>query len=179
MFIAELFTKSIPWEYTGRPTHNDVRAKFDIDEFTYIIDISSNEVGDFELGGPDEHFTNVWQAHFMQYSESGGSVDRITGTGNAFTVFTTIIEIIEQTVKLFNIQTLEFQADNTEPSRVKLYDRLAKHFEKKGWRYINNKEVNARSYYGGNDDDAPAGRGYSQFILTKQPHPHSLRKGTR
>jgi len=177
MFITELFTKTIPWQYTGTVTDNDHRAEFSSGGFAYIVDIT-----DFhhrvEMGGPHEEFKNVFSVTFTQYSEKEGSVDSITGSGNAIAILTTVMEIMKDVIEIENIQTFMFTADNREPSRVKLYNRMASQLEKKGWRYIGPKEVQARSDIADDDFD-PSHKPSSVYILTKQPHPHSLMKGTR
>ena len=184
MLLNELFSKSLEWELVhGDGDH--LLARFTVDEYSYNVELRDGQ-GDFdiELGGPDEHITGVWDVTFTQYSEQQGAKDTLTGSGNALAVLTTVMEIITQVTNDKNIQAISFDADNSEPSRVKLYNRLATQFEKKGWRYIDNRELNARSAPEfvdpeGLNSDFAAGRGYSKFILTKQPHPHSLLKGTR
>jgi len=170
-----LFSKSLEWKYK----HNDPRhiiVEFSIDEYNYLVELRSGD-GDFDvaLGNPEEHLVGVWEVSFTQYSSREGPKDHITGSGNALPILTTVMEILAHVIKDRNIQTISFTADNTEPSRVKLYHRLAKQFEKKGWRYIDHKEQNARSGLE-DEDDAAAGRGYSFFILTKQPQPSSSDK---
>lgn len=53
----------------------------------------------------------------------GDDKTSITNTGNAFTVFATVIDIILQYVRKHNSPTFYFSSEN-EPSRLKLYDRL-------------------------------------------------------
>ena len=167
MLINELFTKSLKWEYTQN-WREDVTAKFDVGEFEYSVKMLGNGSGDFMLSDPEEHFGNTWEVDFKQHSDSEGTKSTITGSGNALVVLTTVMEIISQIIKEKNIITLIFQADNAEPSRLKLYHRLAKQFEKKGWRYIDDKELNLRSDFGGNDsydsyDELRArGKGFSK-----------------
>jgi hypothetical protein len=183
MYLTELFSKSLDWDFV----HSDgdhLLARFMVDEYSYNVELRNGD-GDFDvaLGGPEEHLTGIWEVTFTQYSQRHGALDMLTGSGNALAVLTTVMEILTHIINEKNIQSISFTADNTEPSRVKLYDRLAKQFTKKGWRYIDNRELDARSdFYNDEitaDDDFAAGRGYSHFILTKQPHPHSQLRGTK
>jgi hypothetical protein len=48
----------------------------------------------------------------------------VAGTGDAFRVFATVIDILRAFIKKYNPQRIEFNAE--EASRAKLYDRLIK-----------------------------------------------------
>jgi len=163
MFINELFSTPTKWEYT-KDTPNKVRAQFIIDTnevYIYNVHIEREQGTGFKLYRPSESFKDMWDITFDISTGSYDNSDDITGTGNAITVFSTVVDIIESAVKLKNIQNLFFTAD--EPSRVKLYDRMSKHFAKKGWRYIDDREIEAR---------ADTGRPAHLFLLTKQKQPH-------
>ena len=170
MFIAELFNRPVQYEFTKDLSYKMI-AEFRIDDYNYEVHVKGEGLAPgFTLGGPIETFDNVWEASFTTSFEhdtqSSYKQDQVTGTGNAIAVFSTVIDIINEAVAQKNIQHIYFSAMTTEPSRVKLYNRLAKHYAKEGWRYIDDKEIRARS---GGDDD----RYTTYYLLTKQPHPHS------
>lgn len=182
MFINELFTRVTQWEYTANKPGR-IRASFQIDDAMYrvFMDIigETNELmrttSDpiFTLGGPVESFPEIWDITFSisplgSKGDGYGEEDGIMNSGNAIAVFSTVIDIVQETVKLYNIQTLLFTAD--EPSRAKLYDRMSKQFVSKGWRYIDHNEIKARS---------DGKTSHHLFLLTKQPHPHSQLRGTK
>lgn len=177
MYLTELFTRVSQWEYEEHKPRR-IRASFNIGDYVYRVYMDTTETSAspaFTLGGPVESFPQIWDITFSVSPITGrgdgwGEEDDITGTGNAIAVFSTVIDIIQETVKSHNIQNLYFTAH--EPSRIKLYDRMAKHFESKGWRYLNNSEINARG-------DGVSMTQEHSFLLTKQPHPHSLLKGTK
>jgi hypothetical protein len=172
MYLMELFTQPIQWEYD---THKNDRiaASFIIDDFKYRVYMGYDSSGSFGLGGPEEIFPKMWEVSFSiapvtSLGDGDGEADDITGTGNAIKVFSTVIDIIQTTAENLDIQHLFFTAD--EPSRIKLYDRMASYFATKGWRYVADQEIRARS--GGEQDG-------NLYLLTKQAHPHSQLKGTR
>ena len=178
MLINELFTKSLKWEYT-RDYTTQVRAHFitgadSENEYFVSMNTQTGPTGSLTLINPNEVFKEVWSVTFTLGQGIYG-IETMAGTGDAIAVFSTVLDIMVKTAKYKNIQTFSFDADNTEPSRVKLYHRLAKQFEKKGWRYIDDDELNTRNDSGENDshDELRAsGQGYSHFILTNQPLPH-------
>ena len=172
MLINELFTRAVNWKYG--PTHDGrVRATFRINKISYKVYlddmVTDSAIKPFELEGPSESFTKMWDVTFSSTSddadESGEDYEKddITGEGNAITVFSTVIDIIQTIAKKYNIQNLFFTAH--EPSRIKLYDRMSKYFAKNGWRYIDDNEIAARR-------DGPSF--VHLFLLTKQqpPLPH-------
>lgn len=165
--LLELFDRTVKWELLI-DTRSIFRAQFIIDELTYEVYLDGKWTPDIELDGPHEVFRDAWEIHFaMSDHKNHFSDEKITGTGNAILVFTTVIEIVSHAVDSKNIQTLSFTATSDEPSRVKLYDRMVKKMISNGWRYIDDQEIKARS---------DAGRGSigemtHMFILTKQPKP--------
>lgn len=178
MYLTELFTQATQWEYKiNQP--DKIVASFKIDPYIYRVymnkDLGRLAPPAIELGGPTETFEEIWSVTFSVSDPSlpgseGMEMDDITDTGNAIAVFSTVIDIIETTVEQYNIPNLYFTSE--EPSRTKLYNRMSKQFTKKGWRYIDHKEINARS-------SGPDTQGVHLFLLTKQPHPHSLMRGTK
>jgi len=175
MYLTELFTRPVQYEFT-KDKPDSVRASFVIEDLVYRVymDLDPDAAAVFELGGPTETFSDMWDITFSVSSLDShggyGEEDTITDTGNAIAVFSTVIDIVQETVAHHNIQNLYFTAH--EPSRIKLYNRMAKQFTKNGWRYIDNREIEARSSGDFKSD-------INSFILTKQPHPHSQMRGTK
>ena len=174
MYLTELFTRPVQYEFT-KDKPDSIRASFIIEDLIYRVYMNLDTNPDaFELGGPTETFSGMWDINFSVSSLDShggyGEEDTITDTGNAIAVFSTVIDIVQETVAQHNIQTLYFTAH--ESSRIKLYNRMAKNFTKSGWRYIDNREIEARSSGDFKSD-------INSFLLTKQPHPHSQLKGTR
>ena len=175
MYLFELFTNPVEWEVM-KDNGSNIVAVFNIDEKVVEVYLSLNDGYVLRLENPDEEFRNIFDVHFATdyYSDEDGfrrsSADWVTGSGDALQVFSTVIEIIQTTVKKKNIQHLYFTADNNEPSRVKLYNRLAKAFAKDGWRYIDDRELKARSSTGGILDPSEDNE-FTSYFLTRQ-HPH-------
>ena len=165
MLIFELFNKTVKWEYETNIS-DEVNASFVIGENLYIVSMTEQE--DLELFDPDETFDNFWHVDFEVDSAGQGLTHSATGTGNAFTVFSTVLNIINIAIKEHNITSLYFTASRDEPSRIKLYNSMAKQFMKKGWRYIDNDEIEER----GDEDDWDAGGMFEDesnaYVLTRQ-----------
>jgi hypothetical protein len=54
----------------------------------------------------------------------------LTGTGNSRKVFGTVVKIVQEYVASYKPSALYFTADSTEPSRVKLYNRMISQADK-------------------------------------------------
>jgi hypothetical protein len=84
-----------------------------------------------------------------EYDISFGIIGRplqILGTGNAFKVFAAVAQAIKEFLKDMNkreepVDTLTFSANADEPSRIKLYDRFAKKFEKLFGFRLTNRDI--------------------------------------
>jgi Putative amidoligase enzyme len=61
---------------------------------------------------------------FMSFDEDDRPQYDVTGSGDAFRIFATVTEILQQFVHEYNPSMITFSAK--KPSRIKLYDRLAK-----------------------------------------------------
>lgn len=118
------------------PFHLDQNAprfkqySFEIGPLRYIVEIN-------RLTTPEQEYH--WIFSFML--ENTKSVE-ITNTGNQFQVFATVIEIIKDFLELNSkkMDTITFTAANSEPSRVRLYKKLASKFILPGYKlYLSNK----------------------------------------
>lgn len=77
---------------------------------------------------------------FIEFAVHG--MYNITGTGNSIKVFSTVKQILESTLNKFIKKSdnfVEFGAEKQEPSRIKLYDRLAPivgNILGNNWKYV-------------------------------------------
>lgn len=77
-------------------------------------------------------FTNLWGAisgdakiidlGFVLIKDNGLEIDRVLNTGGAFEVFSNVISLIKELLKLYDADVILFRAD--EPSRRKLYHKI-------------------------------------------------------
>jgi hypothetical protein len=74
-------------------------------------------------------FDNVWGDDVNVAFSARGQGDEhktgITGTGNSRKVFGTVIKIVKDYIRKSNPEIIAFSANNSEPSRVRLYKMLA------------------------------------------------------
>jgi len=68
-----------------------------------------------------------WRIEFSDWRE-GSKGHKILKTGDAFKVFTAVIQIVKKWIKQRKPKSSRFSA--TEPSRIKLYDKFAKHMQR-------------------------------------------------
>lgn len=87
-------------------------------------------------------FDSIATVTFGRSDKHGDTIDKyeITGEGDAFRIFSTVIKMVQEWVKKYgdNVDVITFTAekkDDPRSSRAKLYDRLAKKFKIKGWKY--------------------------------------------
>ena len=168
--LLELFDRKVEWEIL-LDTRSAVRAQFVLGELVYEVTIDGQRSMNIELEEPHEMFDDIWEIHFALHGHidqrTFHSSTKVTGTGNSILVFSTVIDIIKYAVESKNIQTLNIIADADQPTRVKLYKKMALHFSENGWRYIGNEEIYARS-----SERQRMKRGdYDSNILTKHPKP--------
>lgn len=147
MFINELFDKIAKWDYTEK-TGEQIKAEFEVGENHYIVTLFQSP-GDvvwgveFTVGAFNN--SGYWLSHNVE----------LTGTGNEFQVFATVLDIIKKTADEVDIQKLKFSADKFETdSREKLYTRMVSILSK-GW------DVNIRNTKYG-----------TEYILTKKGYKH-------
>jgi 5'-nucleotidase len=69
---------------------------------------------------------------FADQSDAAAPTIGITGKGDAFRIFATVVAIIKEyfAKTKFNIRQVTFKGKSEEPSRIKLYDRLAQQLPK-------------------------------------------------
>ena len=73
---------------------------------------------------------NLWDetldVEFQTESGPGQSNQGILNTGNAFRVFATVADAIKKYIKTRTVNQIEFMSKKSEPSRIKLYDAIAR-----------------------------------------------------
>lgn len=68
---------------------------------------------------------SIWEILFYEQTLTGqgGSLEK-TGSGNQMQVFSFILDAIKELIKRYSPEILRFNAENIEPSRIKLYNAL-------------------------------------------------------
>ena len=115
---------------------NDHEAMFNIDDKEYQVSFTSME----HLGAISD-FKREWSMHdyhvdFCLWNDDGYCDTMVTGTGDAFAVFSTVIKIIKEFCNKNSWKSLYFTA--SEPNRQGLYATLMKRFLRDG--YPNKRE---------------------------------------
>lgn len=112
MLLTEIFKSPTKWE---KVPATDPTYAFQIGDNHYIVEFfkTVSDTGKYQLS----------LAHRGSRYDYNWS-DSITKTGNAFVVFSTVYNIIENFIQSYRVETIQFDAK--EPSRQKLYRRLVK-----------------------------------------------------
>jgi hypothetical protein len=105
MFITELFDKPVQLK-NEEYDQDEVSVEFDVEGVPYKFYAHT------AYNNP-----TAWEIEF-----SARGTTKIINTGNEIKVFSTVVQIMQNMLKLYNIETLYFTAE--EPSRQKLYNRL-------------------------------------------------------
>jgi len=103
-----------PYAFKKMPSKDGLMFKADVGDKKLIIHLSDR---------------SEW---YVGIIFSLDNADFLTGEGNAFRIFATVKKVIFDNlsfVKKFN--NIQFQADNSETSRVKLYNLIGKQLAKK------------------------------------------------
>lgn len=114
----------------GRSRYGDWTSSFKIGDLKYDVFITSGLHGEYSIS----------------FGVLGKPLE-ILGTGNAFKVFAAVAQSIKEFLKDMDkkgepVELLAFTADAYHPSRIKLYDRFAKKFEKMfGFRLIDRDDI--------------------------------------
>lgn len=122
MLLIEVFDNPLKYEITTSGGASYV-GDFDVGDTNYEFEAHQTSGG---VDDPD-YYTIEFTANTNNRTSQG-----ITNTGNALQVFATIKAMVSEFIKLNNPEAILFTAK--EPSRVKLYDRMAKLFVAIGFR---------------------------------------------
>lgn len=110
--LTELFNSKVNWKWTTQTDESYV-GTFDINDITY----------DVEIGKYSE---TEWEVVFGADGEFKLTGDLVDNPGAVLAMFSTIAEMVLVFMKKEHPLELVFSADNSEPSRVKLYQRMSK-----------------------------------------------------
>ena len=122
MKLDEILDKVYPWSYTEKIQGHHYAAKFKTDggstvHVVTIIDVSGD--------------TTIANVVFMRdHSQS------LTGQGDAFKIFSTVVDIVRDTVKQTRPDVIVYAADKGEQSRVDLYDKMTRKYKPPGYMKI-------------------------------------------
>lgn len=132
-FINEALNRPYLWKKSYSPRDDEI-AKIDANNigtpliWTYIF---ATALGDtIEVDVKYEHIDQSITIMFSLY-DKGDYIEDLTGRGEPFRVFATVIDIAKHFVKNanFTIKKIKFSASKGEgPGRAKLYHRFAKRF---------------------------------------------------
>lgn len=134
--IKELFDKVVSYDLSKiQYSYGDVyKAFFSIDSVDYIVEVV--------------FIDGVWDITFFAQSYSISANYEITGTGNQFTIFSTVGAIILEFVEKEHPRIFKFESTKSEQSRVQLYSIFAKEIEKRtGYRSYSKDLRTAKIFY--------------------------------
>lgn len=121
MLLTELFDKTLRWDWIDM-SFNSSTATFKTPNGQMIkVFFHSYEEPSSEY--PNDPSLAELEFNKMMPRERIGT-SKITGTGEQFLVFATVLDIAQDYAKRHPTTTIEFGADTTEPSRVKLYTKM-------------------------------------------------------
>lgn len=128
MILTELFDQPLPYTLNTQGIGRFVTAS----GLRYDVDFMQDED---DHGSVDLLFTQV------------GPIPRnnITNTGDEFAIFGTIVGMIREYIATHEVRQLTFDANVTEPSRVKLYDRMVKSLAP-GWDMKTTQVMGTKKY---------------------------------
>lgn len=104
--VTELFDKAAQWQVETN-TAKYFSAAFNIGDGKYTVEAN--------------HTNKTWQIVFARNGDY-----KATSTGNEFEVFATIKAIVNDFVTKKQPTNFQFSAASDEPTRIRLYDRMAK-----------------------------------------------------
>lgn len=165
--LVEDFKSPVPWRWdTPAPivdpsslTRKARRwdAAFTVDDVRYDVHFYETREDS------DEPFpTNCWELLFVANKDDvqrkkatqasafamakpnlwDGSGVGITGTGHQMTVFATVIDILKAMMQKLRPVRVDYTAEETEPSRQKLYARMTKHAHRAFPGYVGHMNAN-------------------------------------
>lgn len=141
--LLELFDQTAPWKYTTSDPKM-IEAEFVIDGSQYTVEIVNRPVPHGERG-------DIYNVEFSVGAYDGDTWlshnTGVTGTGNEYLVFSTVLDIIQTTVDKVGIKALTFSSDNINgtSSRTKLYNRMVRALSK-SWNVQTKDQKHSTEY---------------------------------
>ena len=139
MRLFELFDKKADWKWLKM---NDVEADAEITIGDQVYEVTIQEdAAENYIAGMNRHNQPIpkwlrmmdedaeqqlYYVLFYHKSNERGMDYNLTGLGNQYTLFATVIDIMDEYSKNINVDWWTFTAK--EPSRRALYDRMTKRF---------------------------------------------------
>jgi hypothetical protein len=151
MLLIELANSFFPYKLVSRNNNKTFREyRFSIDqgkneELTYYVGIyfeNDDVIGSDEPGWQPTDLEIMFSTSSTPLIKNATTLDirrtdKVTGTGNAFKVFSTVLKILKENLEEFSsINKITFGAKSTEQSRVKLYSHFFDNLNKylPGWK---------------------------------------------
>lgn len=119
--LIESLKSPAPWSWDDM-SHDHAGASFRAGTAAYAVGFS----------GAENVSVTFWNEDTADEGRDGIG---IVGSGNAFAVFATLLDIIETFLHERQPDKLYFTARASEPSRIKLYDRLSRLIDVPGYRF--------------------------------------------
>jgi len=129
-FIQEIFEKSAPWKKESNGNvFSEETYSFKIDDKKYSVIFFKEESQTIQI--------EFQLAQIGNKRVNPDKIDKITGTGDQFLVFATVIDIWKNFIKNYpEYKTYEFLALKKEESRVSLYKKMIKKLIPSGWKFF-------------------------------------------
>lgn len=127
--ITELFDNPAPYKViVNKKDH--METKFMVDDITYFMYIVLDDwMPADEMDDAEDIKYNVSFASSSTGSQADSTID-ITGTGNAATVFSTVMTIVKKHYSQYRKYVSAYVFSAKEPSRVRLYKTIAERMKK-------------------------------------------------
>lgn len=156
-FLVELFNTIAPFKWT-KSTPMQCTAKFTVDDSTYVVQFYANnkEATEWDLAFEARTRSTIPARGLRGPKNIIRQSYALTGTGNQYLVFATVMKLMEDFLKEYKPKLLKWNADKSEESRISLYGTMLNRFKKK---------LNAIGY-----DIAPASdanRDFADFTIIK------------
>lgn len=137
MILVELFSQ--PYKYEEQKAVDDAyEARFTAGERDVLVNFE-------KIPRDGSH----WEMAFGEIKHGSRSMSLlVTGSGDEFKVFSTVIDITKHFLDKYDPDSLSFTAEKSEGSRAKLYDKMVKRLV--GGKYqtdVDHKGSDYRSYF--------------------------------
>lgn len=127
MKLNELLDKTYDWKYTVNKKGQYHIADFKIADGSFVrVHIMIDFSGE----------SSIAMVTFSRNFSHG-----LTGQGDAFKIFATVVDIVRDTVKLENPDVVAYMADKDERSRVSLYDKMTAKYKPDNYTKVNISDI--------------------------------------
>lgn len=135
MLVQEILSSA----YKYKVTHEGdslYRASFDAGDRAIHVDLA-------KIPRTGEH----WELAFEERKAGKPGSMGVTGSGDEFKVFATVIEITQEFMREYKIDSLSFTADKSEGNRSRLYQRMVDRLLPPGWKQDVDNSGDYRTYF--------------------------------